>query len=193
MPNYLPEPLLSPNPAYAGTGGQVVYWGCPPAPGRDLPGNVRAKNGLITNSYATREDLFAISVGEDQTFDFSAASVERWLGIAAGKINQYLGQRFRVPLTYWSDTVVEINCELAYIGITRRRGRNTEESADDFAARAEEARLWLESSRDHMITPDERLSVQDQPVQALRYLASPSRGWEGGGVVWYARDGIYRR
>jgi len=67
--------------------------------------------------------LFTISVAQDQTFDYNPAVVGTWLGIGAAKINEWLGQRFLVPLTVWSDTVVWANCELAYIGMTRQRGQ----------------------------------------------------------------------
>jgi hypothetical protein len=43
----------------------------------------------------------------------------------------------------------------------------------DFRAREESVMSWLKMSRDHEITADQRLSIQDQPIQALRYYAQP--------------------
>jgi hypothetical protein len=48
----------------------------------------------------------------------------------------------------------------------------------DFKDREAAVMSWLKQARDHEITPDQRLSIQDQPVQALRYLAQPSQGWD---------------
>lgn len=149
------------------------------------------KSGLVTSPYASAADLFTISIAQDQTFDYNPAVVATWLGIGAAKINEFLGQRFNVPLTVWSDTVVWVNCELTFIGVTRQRGINTEAMLADFRAREEGVLSWLKMARDHEITPDQRLSMQDQPQQALQYRAQPARGWDvgsGGGVGY---GGVY--
>lgn len=161
-----------------------------------------AKNGLVTAAYATPQDVFNISVGEDQTFDYASNVTAIWLRVGAAKINEFLGQRFQVPLTVWSDTVIWANSELCYIGITRKRGINSEALMADFRAREEAVLSWLKSARDHEITPDQRLSIQDQPQQALRYFAQPTRGWDARATpspypsspyAWNGAIGSYRR
>ena len=168
---------------YGGAYGQVWWCRGPQPVSFQLNGasyTASVKSGLITSPYATVNDIFTISVAQDQTFDYNPAVVGTWLGIGAAKINEWLGQRFLVPLTVWSDTVVWANCELAYIGMTRQRGINSEALLADFRAREESVTSWLRMSRDHEVTPDQRLSIQDQPVQALRYYAQPGRGWDVG-------------
>ena len=100
-------------------------------------------------------------------------------------------------MTVWSDTVVWANCKLAYIGMTRQRGINSEALLADFRAREESVISWLKMSRDHEITADQRLSVQDQPIQALQYYSQPGRGWDVGsgglaGWGWNAPGAIGR-
>jgi hypothetical protein len=143
-----------------------------------VSGLASVKSGLITSAYCSLADMLAISVPEDSQHDYSSRSLDTWLRVGAARINEFLGQRFNVPLTVWSDTVVWANSELAYIGATRRRGINTEAMQADFKDREAAVMSWLKQARDHEITPDQRLSVQDQPVQALRYLAQPSQGWD---------------
>lgn len=138
------------------------------------------KSGLVSGSYASLDDMFAISVPADQQYDWATQSSLIWLSIGGGRVNEYLGQRFNVPLQVWSSTVVWANCELAYIGASRKRGLNTEAMISDFQRREETVISWLKASRDHEITPDERLSVADLPQQALRYDGPVGRGWDRG-------------
>lgn len=167
-----------------GSYGQV-WWCRGPAPvsfslnGQQLTANV--KNGLTTSPYITAQDVFNISIGEDQQFDYSATTITTWLSIGAAQVNEYLGQRFDVPLTIWSDTVCWANSELTFLGATRKRGINSEALLADFQAREAAVRNWLKSARDHELTPDPRLSTQDLPKQALQYFAQPSRGWDARG------------
>lgn len=181
MPATIPQPARAPILTSRPVQGQVLYW-CAPTDAV-LPSGLQIKNGLVTAAYASVDDLMTISVGEDQTFDYSPNTKQTWLRVAAAKINEYLGQRFQVPLTAWSDTVVWANCELAYVGITRRRGINVEALNEDFKTREEAVTSWLKMARDHEVTPDQRLSTQDQPQQALRYIGPPSRGWDAGGCL----------
>ena len=160
-----------------------VWWCAGPQPipftlASGVSGFASVKSGLITAAYCTLYDMMAISVPEDSQYDYSSRSLDIRLRVGAARINEYLGQRFNVPLTVWSDTVVWANSELAYIGATRKRGINTEAMQQDFKDRETNVMSWLKSARDHEITPDQRLSIQDQPVQALRYLAQPSQGWD---------------
>lgn len=157
----------------------------------------QAKGDIVQPAYCSAQDVFNISVGEDQNFDYSAASTAIWLRVAAAKINEYLGQRFDVPLTIWSDTVVWCNSEICYIGITRKRGINSEALMADFRAREDAVISWLKSARDHEITPLQALSTNDLPKQALRYLAQPARGWDresyGSGFGGSGSIGLSRR
>ena len=90
------------------------------------------------------------------------------------------GQRgWDVPLTAWSETVVAVNCELAYIGAARKRGLNSEANLADFRAREEQARQWCREARDRMITPDQRLSQATLGTQAVGYYGPRARGWDG--------------
>ena len=160
-----------------------VWWCAGPSPvpftlASGVSGLASVKSGLITSAYCSLADMIQISVPEDSQHDYSSRSLDTWLRVGAARINEFLGQRFNVPLTVWSDTVVWANAELAYIGATRRRGINTEAMQADFKDREAAVMSWLKQARDHEITPDQRLSVQDQPVQALRYLAQPSQGWD---------------
>lgn len=176
----------------SGSYGQVWWCRGPSATSFTLAGNTytaNPKNGLVTSPYATIADVFTISIAQDQAFDYNPAVVATWLGIGAAKVNEWLGQRFNVPLTIWSDTVVWANCELSFIGITRQRGINSEALAADFQARESAVMSWLKMSRDHEITTDQRLSIQDQPNAALQYFAQPARGWDAGSSGVYG--GIY--
>lgn len=195
-PNTIPQATAPTTPQLqSGSYGQV-WWCRGPQPqafslaGQQYLANVKV--GLITSPYATVQDVFTISVAQDQSFDYNPAVVSTWLGIGAAKVNEWLGQRFHVPLTVWSDTVVWANCELAFVGMTRQRGINSEALVSDFQAREKAVMSWLQMSRDHEVTCDQRLSIQDQPNAALQYFAQPARGWDvgsggyGGGV-----GGIY--
>lgn len=160
-----------------------VWWCAGPSPvpftlASGVSGLASVKSGLITSAYCSLADMIQISVPEDSQHDFLSDSSNIWLRVGAARINEYLGQRFNTPLTVWSDTVVWANAELAYFGSARRRGLNTEAMQADFKDREAAVMSWLKQARDHEITPDQRLSVQDQPVQALRYLAQPSQGWD---------------
>lgn len=151
------------------------------------------KNGLVTSPYATVQDVYDISIPEDQQFDYKQSTIATWLSVGGARINEWLGQRFLVcPLTIWSSTVVWANCELAYIGATRRRGINSEGLLADFRAREEAVMSWLKAARDSEISPDVRLSIQNLPTQVLRYQAQPARGWERDGAVgWYGGNSGY--
>lgn len=190
-PSTVPVAVTTTQPLYqAAPQGQVLWWCRGPEPTcftlNGISYTASVKSGLITSPYCSVEDVLEISVPEDQRHDYSAATLTRWLGIGAAKVNEFLGQRFAVPLSVWSDTIVWANCELTYIGATRKRGINSEALASEFHEREQGVLSWLKMSRDHEITPDSRLSAQDQPVQALRYLSAPSRGWEFGGGVGYS-------
>lgn len=197
MADTIPVSALPTTPQVTGGAYGQVWWcrGPQPTPfsvnGQSYLANV--KSGLITSPYATVADVFAISIGEDQQFDYSATTIATWLSIGAAKVNEFLGQRFNVPLTVWSDTVVWANCELTFIGATRKRGINTEAMLADFQAREAGVLSWLKMARDHEITPDQRLSTLDQPQQALQYRAQPARGWDigSGGLGGGGAYGIY--
>ena len=131
-------------------------------------------------AYATVGDLFSISVPQDSSFDFSGSSLNRFLTIAAGRINEHLGNRgWHVPLVWWSETVVWVNTELAYIMAARQRGINTEGDMANFAAREKTVLDWLKSARDGEITPDQRESTANLGSQAFRYVGERLRGWGG--------------
>lgn len=175
-----------------------VWWCAGPSPvpftlASGVSGLASVKSGLITSAYCSLADMIQISVPEDSQHDYSSRSLDTWLRVGAARINEFLGQRFNVPLTVWSDTVVWANAELAYIGATRRRGINTEAMQADFKDREAAVMSWLKQARDHEITPDQRLSVQDQPVQALRYLAQPSQGWDRRGYEFTVSGNIGKR
>lgn len=187
MPTTVPTAVEQPtNILTASTNPQALWWCRGPQPITFTLGGysqtASVKSGLITSPYATVEDVFAISIADNQQFDYDRAKIATWLSIGAAKINEWLGQRFNVPLTVWSSTVVWANSELAYIGATRQRGINSEALVADFRARDEAVMSWLQRSRDHEITPDQRLSVESQPTQALQYFAQPARGWDVRGV-----------
>jgi len=192
-PNTIPQATAPTTPQLqSGSYGQV-WWCRGPQPlgftlsGQQLTANVKV--GLITSPYITAQDVFNISIGEDQQFDYSAQTIATWLSIGAAQVNEYLGQRFNVPLTIWSDTICWANSELTFLGATRKRGINSEALLADFQRREEAVRSWLKSARDHELTPDQRLSIQDQPQAALQYFAQPARGWDAGSGGYYG--GIY--
>lgn len=179
----------------ASTNPQALWWCRGPQPITFTLGGcsqtATIKSGLVTSPYATVDDVFAISIADNQRYDYDLQTIATWLSIGAAKINEWLGQRFNVPLNVWSSTVVWANSELAYIGATRRRGINSEALMADFRARDEAVTSWLQRSRDHEITPDQRLSVESQPTQALQYFAQPARGWDAGrGVLGGPYSGL---
>ena len=186
LPYTMPVPsqqLQSKQPVPTQLTTSQVWWCAGPSPvpftlASGVSGLASVKSGLITSAYCSLADMVAISVPEDSQHDYLSASLDVWLRVGAARINEFLGQRFNVPLTVWSDTVVWANSELAYFGSARRRGLNTEAMQADFKDREAAVMSWLKQARDHEITPDQRLSIQDQPVQALRYLAQPSQGWD---------------
>ena len=96
---------------YGGAYGQVWWCRGPQPVSFQLNGSsytAQVKSGLITSPYASVDDVFTISVAQDQTFDYNPTVVGTWLRIGAAKINEWLGQRFLVPLTVWSDTVMRM-------------------------------------------------------------------------------------
>lgn len=136
-------------------------------------------------AYATLYDLIVVSIPEDSRWDFEGAKMTRFLSIAAGRINEHLGNRgWHVPLAWWSETVVWANCELAYCMLARQRGVNTEASAPNFEAREKIVFDWVKAARDGEITPDQRESLDNLGLQAFKYIGSSARGWDqpfGGG------------
>ena len=119
MPQVPVQPLTPTSPSYVATTSGQVWWCRGPQPvGFNINGTsylASIKSGLVTSPYATVDDVYAISVPDDQRFDYAASTIATWLSIGAAKVNEFLGQRFQVPLTVWSDTVVWANCELTYI------------------------------------------------------------------------------
>lgn len=133
----------------------------------------------VPGSYACLQDLYLLSIPEDQGRDYSAATLRAWLLVGASKVNEHLFNRgWAVPLKQWSATVVWANCELAYCGSTLRRGVNSSNSQlDALRMRYLDAKEWLKAAQERDITPDARLSRADEGSNDFRYMATEKRGW----------------
>lgn len=168
----------------AAGGAQTTYYTASSWPGCcTVPVEVsgaRPTVGLwVPGSYASVWDVFEVSVPDDSRNDFADATVRTWLTIAAGRINEHLGNRgWPVPLTAWSKTVVWANCELAYIGAARKRGINTEALLSDFQRREDRVEKWLRDAQNRLITPDPRPSDAGLGSQAVGYKGPQARGWD---------------
>lgn len=133
----------------------------------------------VPGSYASVWDLIEISLPEDSRHEWDAGEMRRWLTIGAGRINEHLGNRgWPVPLTQWSETVVWANTEIAYVGLYRKRGGNTEGDWQNFRDREQAVLSWCKSARDREITPDPRPSEADLGAQAFKYVGDRARGWD---------------
>lgn len=133
----------------------------------------------VASAYASVWDLLEISIPEDSRNEFGPGEMRRWLVIGAARINEHLTQRgWPVPLTAWSETVVWANTELAYVGLFRKRGGNTEGDWQNFRDREAQVLSWCQKARDREITPDTRLSDANIPNQAMGYVGDQARGWD---------------
>lgn len=195
MSGSLTQPTHQQSLPRAETGGQQ-YRSATCWPAQAVPPNLLATYpgaGLyVPGAYASVWDLVDTSLPQDSRHDFNASEMQRWLLIGAGKINEHLGQRgWNVPLVWWSETVVWANAELAYIGLARKRGINTEGDAQNFRDRDADVKEWLRAARDREITPDLRESDADLGAQAFRYVGPPARGWDAP-AGYLGRGGRYR-
>lgn len=163
----------------------------PRVPGTVTPRQTTVVNGVryyqglyADTSYATPEDLFSISIPVDDAYSYQQGAIDHWLGVGAAKINEWLGQRFNLPLQSWSQSVVWANCELAYLGLTLQRGTNTEADSQAWKLRDAKVSEWMRLARDHEITPGQRLIAQEEPYQPVQYvgpsLPTWGQSWSGG-------------
>ena len=141
-----------------------------------------------TGSYASAQDLFTFSIAVDDAQSYAVPVVEQWLRLGANKINEWLGQRFTLPLASFSLSIVWANCELAYIGLAKIRGFNTDSDVQALMAREKAVNEWMRLTRDHEITPDKALAIAEQPYQPIRYIGPTLPSWggspDGGGGGW---------
>ena len=108
----------------------------------------------VPNSYASVWDVVDISLPEDSRHDWEEREIARFLLIGASRINERLSNRgWSVPLTYWSESVVWANCELAVL-------------------------QWCIDAQNREITPDVRNSDAGLGSQAMNYVGTPARGWD---------------
>ena len=120
-----------------------------------------------------------ISLPEDSRHDWEEREIARWLLIGAARINERLSNRgWSVPLTYWSESVVWANCELAYVGLYRKRGGNTAADWQNFRDREAAVLQWCVDAQNREITPDVRNSDAGLGSQAMNYVGPPARGWD---------------
>lgn len=151
------HPLVGPDPA------SVVY---------------RTSSDLV-GSYASVADLDEISVPENSVHDFRKTAKERWLRIASRRFDSHLGQRFRVPLSAYSDAVVWAVCEMAFAGLVGKRGHDPEAKTEKTVKeREEEAKQWIQMAQDYEVTPDPRL-VLTEPAPVAQMRSDLPRGWSG--------------
>lgn len=132
----------------------------------------------LDGSYASVADCKEISIPDNAGYDFSTRSLDRHLRIASRWADSLLGQRFAVPLKYWSDALVWAVCEVAYCNHTlAKRGvlADTEEGKILLARKAT-AEEWVRAARDYEITPDPRLDAVDE-VKVPTYYSDVPRGW----------------
>jgi hypothetical protein len=151
----------------------------PPSPGAlsAPPSRVLAPNGLYyvtglseIGTYAGPADLFALSIPVDDSQSYPPGAVTRWLQYGTARINEWLTQRFQLPLSAWSDSIVWANCEIAYLGLARLRGVNTDSDVLAMKERQRQVDEWLRAARDHEITPAPRLVETEISYQPIRYL-----------------------
>jgi len=139
-------------------------------------------------SYATTQDLFTFSIAVDDAQSYAIPVVNQWLKLGANKINEWLGQRFTLPLASFSLSIVWANCELAYIGLAKIRGFNTDSDVQALTAREKAVNEWMRLTRDHEITPDKSLVIAESPYQPIRYIGPTLPSWggspDGGGGGW---------
>lgn len=183
MAGSLEQPTHQPGTLPRAQVGGQQYRSAESWPSLDVPSTVSSRWPTaalwVPGAYASIFDLYDISLPEDSRHDWTAAAMGRFLLIGAGKINEHLGQRgWPVPLTQWSETVVWANCELAYIGLYRKRGGNTEGEWQNFRDREKEVKEWLRAARDREITPDPRPSDANLGQQAALYRGDRARGWD---------------
>lgn len=133
----------------------------------------------LAGSYASVADMILLTLPEDSKHDFSQDTLASWLRIAKNIIDEELGQRFSLPLTAWSDTILWAQCEIATIGALRKRGVRSDDEALQLDKRESRVRRWLRKAKCGLITPDPELSNERLGTQAFRYRSrSGDRGWD---------------
>jgi hypothetical protein len=140
--------------------------------------------GFLQDSYATIIDFDEISIAENSRGDFSESSKLMALGVAFGLVNGWLGQRWELPLKYWSKSIVWAQCEVAYsIVLPNKRGYKAGGDEDKLMEmRLKRVDKWLKDARDYDITPDPRLMLTE-PALPATVTGDRPRGWHGGADV----------
>lgn len=134
----------------------------------------------LDGSYASVADCKEISIPDNSKFDFQTRSLERHLRIASRWADSLIGQRFSVPLKYWSDAWVWAVCEVAYCNhtLSKRGVLADSEEGKILLGRKAAAEEWVRAARDYEITPDPRLDAVDE-IKVPTYYSDPPRGWTG--------------
>lgn len=134
----------------------------------------------LVGSYAEIADIMDLSIPDNARGDFKTSVIERNLRTASARANTVLGQRFKTPLAYYSETVVWAVCEIAYGQLVARRGHDPEAKTEKtIAERVEAAWSWLEAARDYEVTPDATTVQVQQESSPAVMVSDPPRGWSG--------------
>ena len=123
----------------------------------------------LPGSYASVADVLRVNMPEDAKEDFAIETIEQWLRIAKNDVDSYLGNRFRLPLTKWSEMIVWAQGELAVCGMLGQRGVRSVDETLRLRIRKRTAVAFLKRCRDRQVTPDPTLSDERLGTMAPRY------------------------
>jgi phage gp36-like protein len=144
------------------------------------PAEVIYKNACdLLGAYASIQDLDDLVVAENVQHDFTTRSKEKWLRVAARIADSYVGQRFKTPLSMWSDAWIWANCEIAIHGLMHKRGDDPDKPSNKSTEMDKLAAVqWIMAARDYEITPDQRLALTE-PAKVATMKSYRPRGWNG--------------
>lgn len=134
----------------------------------------------LPGSYASYADMLDISVPDGVAFDIAQRSAERHLRIASRYVDSIVGQRWKVPLSTWTDALVWAVTEIAVVNLMLgKRGFSPDGQQERlYQARKDAAEKWIREARNYEVTIDPLLSEGDS-VQLPMYYSDPPRRWNG--------------
>jgi phage gp36-like protein len=131
--------------------------------------------------YATAADLEKYAAGSSAFASMPSDTVNAALSAASALADEYLAQRFTLPLTAWSDKLRSAVCALAAHELFGVRGYNPELGPDEvIRQRHDDALRWLREVRDGDaagIGLTDSTPAETETRHVVVVTSRPRRGW----------------
>lgn len=108
----------------------------------------------MADPYATRAEMYALSLNQRAFGDISEADQDKALESASRTADSYLTNRFQLPLTAWGDDLREVVSSIAaYRALAARGFAPNQDDADQVRKRFDDAIKWLRDVGGGSATP----------------------------------------